>query len=392
MNFQATLKRSLFFARDKIINMQQQNKPRHANKRSFATNPSLALVLAKPPKARQQRQMKPRPKRKGPSPQRRDPVQMQHAKVSECSLMYASALFDPENTSEGACVPYGFPTPSMKQKVFTRGTFQLGTTGQGYIAYLPNVTNDGTAVITTTSASVGTAATTLTAFTGQTNTTLSKLMFSTADVVTGTNVAARIVAGGIKVRYAGTEANRNGTMTALEEPNHRNLLTRTGSEIRGYVNSFVERPDPLGSFYTVNLSGPVTSLETQFQNLAAPWSCPVAIFIDGLAGDKYEFEVYQHVEYVGVNVPGVSASHSDPVAYAKVIETAKAITVSEPLSDKNAPGGFRRFIESVGSTIKQVAKSHGPDIIGMISNALLPGSGILTSGLLRANQRLALKG
>jgi hypothetical protein len=370
----------------------RQNKPNHAPARQGATNPALALALVNSKKRKAPKQSNKGAKRqKQSNPIKNNPqyaMQPAYKHISECALMYASALCDPEGTSEGACVPYGFPTPSMKQKVFSRGTLQLGTTGQGYITFLPTVTNDNSAIVTSTSTSVGTAATALNAFTNQQLVILPKLMFGAADVVTSKRVAARFVAGGIKIRYSGTEANRNGTMTALEEPNHLDVATLSGTQIRGYVNSFVERPDPLGAFYSIASSGPVTALETQFQNVAQPYTCPIAIFIDGLAGDKYEWEVYEHVEYVGQNVPGVSASHADPVAYAQIIDTTKAVTVSEPLSDKNAPSAFRKFLSIAGTTIGNVIKSHGPDVIGMISNALLPGSGMFTTSLLRANQRI----
>jgi len=371
--------------------MSRQNKPSHAPNRQAATNPALALAVRQQRKPARAKRPAGKPKQNKRNNVMKQQMLHNNEPMHECALMYSSALLDPENTSEGACVPYGFPTPSMKQKVFTRGTFQLGTTGQGFITYSPNTTNDGTAITASTSTSVGTAATALSAFTNSQTASLSKLMFAVADVVTNKTVAARIVAGGIKIRYSGTEANRNGTMTALEEPNHNSTLALTGAQIRSFINSFVERPDPLGSFYSVNYSGPVTALETQFQNSSAPLGLPISIFIDGLAGDKYEYEVYQHVEYVGQNVPGVSASHADPIAYAKIIDATKAVTVSEPLSDKNAPSTFKRILESVGTTVKSVLKSHGPDVIGMISNALLPGSGFFTSSLLKANQRLALK-
>jgi hypothetical protein len=382
---------SLF--RDKIKTMSQ-HKPKHAPNRQAATNPALALAIRSNVRSSKQARKKQPIKVRKPQPKKFPMNSMQPAykHISECALMYASALCDPENTSEGACVPYGFPTPSMKQKSFTRGTFQLGTTGQGYIQYTPNVTNDGPAITTTSVTSAGTAASALNAFTNTTQTSLTKQMFSTANLVTNKLAAGRIVAGGIKIRYAGTEANRNGTMTALEEPNHLDLSLLTGTQIRGYINSFVERPDPLGSFYSIAFSGPVTALETQFQNIATPMGNPIAIFVDGIAGDKYEFELYQHVEYVGQNVPGVSASHADPVAYAQIIDATKAVTVSEPLSDKNAPSTFRRFLNAAGSTINGILKSHGPDLFGMISNALLPGSGMFTRALVRENNRLAIKG
>jgi hypothetical protein len=352
-------------------------QPKQAKRSNGATNPALALVLQK-----QQRRPRPPQKqsKKKNNKQRAKKINsppnhsMSVGKASECALLYASAILDPENTSEGACIPYGFPTPSMKQKVFTRGTFALGTTGQGYILYTPTVANDAIAITTTTAASVGTAATALSSFTGIATYNATKLMFATAEVVTNKTVAARFVAGCIKIRYAGTEANRNGTMCALEEPNHGNMQLQTGSTMRSYINSFVERPDPLGTFDSINYSGPVNATETQFGNVSQPVGNIIAIFVDGLAGDKYEWEMYQHVEFSGQNVPGVSVSHSDPIGYANLVETAKAVTVSEPLSDKNAPSAFVTFLKSTGTAIKDIAVKYGPDILSALSQGLMKKS------------------
>jgi hypothetical protein len=367
------------------------HQPKEQARAQAATNPALALAVSKRPRAKKQKR---KPNKAKPKPRQlpaRLASTMKH--VSECALMYASALMDPEGTSEGACVPYGFPTPSMKQKVFTRGTFQLGTSGQGFIIYNPVGANDAVAAITTTSTSVGTSSTQLGSFTNLTNVTLSKLMFNTADITSNKVCTWRYVAGGVKIRYAGTESGRNGTMCALEEQNHNLLSLRTGADMRGYINSFVERPDPLGSFFGVNYSGPINANDTQFSGQAGPsvnlssGSNFIAIFVDGAAGDKYEFEIYHHVEYVGQNIPGVSASHADPELYAKAVETTKAVTVSQPLNDSNAKSTFRHFLEAAGTTIKGVLKQHGPDIIGMLSNALIPGSGYVTRGLLKGPGR-----
>jgi hypothetical protein len=364
--------------------MSLVNQPKQQRRQQAATNPSLALAVTnsrrRPDKPRKKQQQQKQPKKQIHR------LEKVHNQISECSLMYASALIDPERTPEGACVPYGFPTPSMKQKVFTRGTFQLGTTGQGYILYNPVGANDAACITTTTSASVGTSATALNAFTGLSTANLAKLMFSTLDIVTNKTASWRYVAGGIKVRYAGTESGRNGTMCALEEPTHAPLTTKNGSDMRGYINSFVERPDPLGAFYGLNYSGPIAANETQFiSTVNMGGTSFIAIFIDGIASDKYEYEVYHHVEYVGQNIPGVSASHADPVMYAKVVEATKATTVAQPLNDENAKSTFSRFLSSAGATIKGLIKQHGPDIMGMVSNALLPGSGFVTRSLLKAH-------
>jgi len=289
-----------------------------------------------------------------------------------CTLQYLSALADPENTPAGACIPYGFPTASQRVKQFIRGSFQLGTTGQGFIyANLP-LANDGTAVAFSQTGSVGTSATAISAFTGVGSAQVGRLPYTTAQITASPAlVSGRVVAAALKARYRGTEANRNGTVFTLEEPQHKPVNNLTGAQIEGYVQSYAERPMPEGQFHVVKYSGPVTASETQFANTSTI-SQPLIIFIEGAAGDAYDYEFYIHVEYCGQLPPETVISHSDPEGYGHVITATKTQTQINPLNEKNDKVTFGEALKNAGSSVLDMAMKYGPMLADVLSRRFMP--------------------
>lgn len=295
--------------------------------------------------------------------------------VHPCIAQYCSALVDPRNTPEGACVPWGFPLPSYRVKVSARGTFQLGTTGQGFAYMAIPMSNDTGSIITTTVTSVGTNATAPNAFTNRTNNLLSKLPYNAAQLNAG-NLTCRFVAGGIRIRYAGTEASRNGIVTSFEG---QQLVPAVSPYTTwgGDINTRNERPPPDGSWHSCYYSGPQNSAMVNFTT-SATWgaNAPLIIYVQGVAADLYEWECYQHIEYQGDTVPGVTMTHSDPVGYAQVLEATKKTTTSEPVSDNNALSTFTEFMRNAGSSVFNYVKQQGMSMaLESVSNYLLPGSG-----------------
>lgn len=354
-------------------------QPREQSNLQASTN--MALSLAKRDARRINRLAKRKPKRRNNRPRRkgnsRRPAMifppMKH--IQECSLHYASALMDPEFTPSGACVPYGFPTPSQRIKTFARGTFQCGTTGQGFVLASPALANDAPVVTTTGTTSVGTNATVLSSFTNLTNVTMPKLPYTTAQLTAAApGVSGRLVALGLKCRYAGTEAGRNGGVTSLEEPQHKNIALLTGSTVLTYPQGYKERPKPDGSWHSVMWSGPVNADETKFSNLAtySTAGCLV-LYVEGVASDNYEWEIYGHYEFAGSLPPEQVTGHSAPEEYGKLITTTKEATNAQPLSINNGKSTFTKFLENAGSTIKDIAMTMGPEILNsIISPKLIP--------------------
>lgn len=357
----------------------QANRPRRIykeqNRLQAATNPALTATRMKPRKTKNKR------KKLGRTRNTIVKTMVDNNPVHPCIAQYISALVDPRNTPQGACVPWGFPTPSMRVKVSGRGTFQLGTTGKGFCYMSTNISNDAASTVTTTVTSVGTNATAANAFTNRTNNLFSKLPFTSAQL--NSTVSGRFVAGGIRIRYAGTEANRNGIITCYESSTNV-AAAQAYDAYGGDINARNERPPPDGSWHSVYYSGPYNSTMVNLSS-ATYWggNAPLIIYVQGIAADLYEWEGYGHFEYTGDQVPGTSMSHSDPEGYAKVLEATKKATVTEPLSDNNSSSVFTDFFKNAGSSIWSYIKKEGMSTaLETVSNYFLPGSGTVGRKLL----------
>lgn len=363
---------------EKPNNQQLATRPREQSRRGASTAPWKTV---------NGKRLKTKKRNVKTKPQRQIARAMPMPKVSECGLHYASALADPVNTPVGACIPYGYPIPSQKIKTFTRGTFQVGTLGVGFILVRPPLAKDvsGGSLSFTTSASVFAITDTFSTATVAIA-VVDKLPFTSAQMTsTATPVAGRMVASELRIRYAGTEANRNGIVTSLEEPDHRDLNVLTANTFVAYTPSLNERPPPDGEWHSVKWSGPVTAAEIDFQAFASfRANYSMGFVVRGLPSDLYEWEYHLHNEYAGTPVNGMTPSHIDATAYGKVVETYKAITSNGPLNNDTAPSAFSNFVRSAGSTISNLVTQYGiPMLAGMISPALIAptrvGMKLLTS-------------
>jgi len=115
-------------------------------------------------------------------------------KVSDCAMRYMATMCNPFEAEPGACVPCDlFPLPSQKIRAFTRGTFQLGTTGFGFIQYNPCAGNDAACATFSTSTSVMTSTTALSAVTNTATTLFTSLPYTAAQITTAVSVQSRVV-------------------------------------------------------------------------------------------------------------------------------------------------------------------------------------------------------
>lgn len=352
------------------------NTPKQQRRLQAATNMALAeanenkrQINTLRKKNKNKKKNKSGSARPGPVPIR---ALMPRTNLQPCSLHYASALCDPAGTPAGVCLPYGFPTESQRVKTFIRGTFVLGTTGQGFCIFnLPNV-NDSGGVVHTTATSVGTTATVLGSFTNTVTDLAVKLPYTAAQIgASPAQVSARYVAASLRIRYTGTEANRRGTVCSLEEPQHKNMGALTSAQITQYVQSKIERPPPDGSWHSVNWSGPVNANEVGFVNtnqFVGTNISPMGFVIDGGNNDPYEYQADFHIEYAGSLPPEQMPGHSDADGYSKIVTATKTSTVNEPLSEKNAKSTFSSVLNSAATALK----NYGPMILDIVSKRFLP--------------------
>lgn len=291
-------------------------------------------------------------------------------RIPECVSHYFNALCDPFTAPPGACLPCDlFPLPSLKQRVFARGGFNLGTTGYGFIAATPTITNDSAIVQYSTSTSVANEATLFSAYTNIFNGICVMNTITSAQINPGNQVAARIVSFGLRVKYVGSLANRNGVISCMEDPDGVDTRRFSWSTLGSNPYSSLTRVGPDAWDCQICYSGPVRPQDFEFTNSIYPNStnAPLIIALKGAAGDEYEFEYYQHSEIIGSLVPGKSPSHSEAQLFGKVVETVKNETAKKPLMPAQKESLWDSFKRSVAESLPmlyQAGKGAAQLLIG----------------------------
>lgn len=278
--------------------------------------------------------------------------------LPECSMHYADALVNPFDTNGGVCIPYGyFPYNSQKTKAFVRGRFALGTTGFGFIIHRPVSVNDGPTLKFTGSTSVGSAATLFNAYTNVGTANFTQLPFPTA-AVTANTVESRVVASGLRVKYVGALSARNGTVVGFEEPDHRNLDSLYSFDSTStHPVSMMERVGGDEWDMTVCYSGPSIIEDIDF----APTTTPLGnayfmgIAISGVAGDVYEFELYEHLEYIGISAVSKTPSHLDPKSL-QIVAAAKEEAANGPLQPEKTASFWDKIKSNMSELLPRVVQ------------------------------------
>lgn len=359
--------------------MSRFNQPVETSSRQNATNQAYYAYAGKAGtrkyvKARTPKPVKRRVKkavgRQGASPS---------IKVADCTAEYMKTLLNPFDAPAGACLPADlFPLPSQKVKTFIRGQCVLGTTGFGFVSTAMGAVNDVAATNATTATSVMAANTLFSAVTNLSPQNWTQLPFTNADVVTNNLAQARGVALGLRVRYTGTEAARNGILNFFEDQDHASLTNLSYDLVRAQVQTYSCRPNGAGLWDTCLYSGPVNPNEVEFRNVAilsASGGALLMCAIQGVAGDVYEYEVFQHIEYIGQRSIGKTPSHSDSQSYPKAQEAAKEHAGAKTLSTHDEPSVISSFLRKVVEAVPFVI-SQGANVMRAIEGdpmALLQG-------------------
>jgi len=290
-------------------------------------------------------------------------------RVPECVHHFMRALVDPFEAPTGACLPCDlFPLPSAKYKVFARGRMQLGTAGIGFVVITPTSANDAGFLQCTTSTTVLAPAALLSTATNVSNILCAQNQFTIVQVTSGA-VATRLVAYGIRAKYVGQLMDRNGVITAYEDPDHQDVRRFSYDTLNSNPYSDIHRVGGEMWDASVCQSGPVTPSEVEFQSVVYPTNsnATLGLVVSGVAGDIYEVEGYLHYELIGQTVSNKTKSHAEPTFFGKVIEAAKNITDSGPLSPEKGPSFWSSFVDTVREGL--------PKLIGTIGNAIAPGFG-----------------
>lgn len=254
----------------------------------------------------------------------RTPLALLNPTERECARHYGETLINPFDSPAGACVPVLPCLNTAKRKIFCRGTGFCQSNGFGGLTCYTSLAGDTPAAIYTTGTGASNTMTWDPAHMTKTppNSELTAANFS--DQL----VQARIVGLGIRLRYIGKEVDMNGSVFALEEPNHGKTDTMNIDDLRAYDRV---KTKPFSREWVVAAWQPVLPIETAFSNnaYASPFSTPTNPLIiliscqgSGTAGNPslpFEWEYYAHYESIGVQARGKSESHIAPVQAQRVM-------------------------------------------------------------------------
>lgn len=311
-----------------------------------------------------------------------------YSKLEPCSAKYALSLADPTNEkSRGACIPQGFPMPSQKVRAFIRGTCStLQAGGLGFLAFYPVIAND-TPVVRYTTGGLAAGVSQNSNFNGggflaaSTTTNMTKLPYTTAQLAAD-QVEGRFISGCIRVRYNGSENNRQGQITMLEAPDHEDLYVQTFSTIKQYEASTTTRPGGEGEWSQINWSGPAKSSEINYAVTPSVTgtNVPIIILMEHVNGggvgatyeQTYDFEAWVNVEYVGRVTVGKTNVEIDPLGFAKIQQTVKAIAATQPIdpsaTTRILEGANRLLNSNVGRSFMNTAQRAITGLLGPKGN------------------------
>jgi hypothetical protein len=346
----------------------------------------------------------PKGKRRNKAPskaraQKRTPVSQPRFALSHCASLYAQAISEPFNVSDGACIPTSNSLVKPSQKVRAHARF-IAAVGRniGFALFSPCLANDKKTVHFTNSSFTGTTMEfTLGSTGGMEGANLSTLpysltSFTSGNIFSGSTVQGRIVSYGVRWRYIGTELNKGGRVYCLTHPDHDNLyaadfatlgaykecitlpVSRSWQETSVFSQSATETNYPETQYALNNNTTTTVSADaledllavyplSQMQFLSTGYiaansgsnssvvgGAPLAIIFDGVEGNTFEFEIVAHIEYIGrVAQPFVTKSHADAVGFNTVQAAASSINVKR--GSRSGLTHAKAFASGMGDSI-----------------------------------------
>lgn len=268
-------------------------------------------------------------------------------KLSPCASEYLIALTAPFSHKGVACIPDLHAVPSKKIRVKTRGTFQTGTNGYGWIVANPwNTCNDRTIASYTinTFAGADPIADPAAPPAGVNNALAAKIPYANADF-NGVNakVKARVVGVGLRIRYIGPELARSGQIIGLRNPDNRTLVALSRAEFRSFETSktFSNKKQWIYALYR-----PVEPNDYEYspvsdrnsENASGFLSYSLGMYVTdttdstGSPGPApFEWEIIQYVEYIG-NIDNITRSHVDTQGMAHIRNSLPTKSVTDSMT------------------------------------------------------------
>jgi hypothetical protein len=266
--------------------------------------------------------------------------------------------------------------------------FNTGKNNKGYIALAPCLANDipwiyySNVGYDDTYPILSNSAPSL----GNTVSGTAQLPYSAADLQALNNnerqtkppdVAGRIVSCAIRIRYTGTNLNMGGTMVGYVDPLHGNLnettytglasrgealhltVSRQWSELCVFANTPEEfsypgfRSDSIAVHEDLRSLFPLSDMLSIDEADAGIGGVPLMFQIEtAVAQQPFEFEVVQHVEYVGkLTTAYMTKSHTDVGAMGMIQEAANSMRLDR--AGKPTRSAWRNFTRGLVSFYRE---------------------------------------
>jgi hypothetical protein len=303
-------------------------------------------------------------------------------RLSKCAAEYACALEDPFNCNGLACIP-DFPAiPSRKMVVFIKSVMTIGTLGLGYSVASPyNGVANNLGVLTSTTAAY--ASTFIDPTLPGTLTQSSNSDYLGTAIGGGLGMMQyRMVGGGIRIKYTGTELNRSGMVFHLEEPNHGSLTSPTAivANIEAYdccLKTPVQR-----NWHTV-VTHPVHRNEIDYA-FQVPGTTPavpgnanmIGLIVTSLPGNTFDVEYYALFELTGSSVRGKTPSDVDRTGMDAVLSTTQGNLKSGYVGEPKHDGIIERVWQTLVKGVSGIA-SLAWENRGTIMNSALKAMQLL---------------
>lgn len=295
------------------------------------------------------------------------------------------------------------------------GSFSIGTESVGFLAFAPCLANSENCLCYSGSTFNATTITMTpaTPYTGTTVSTFPTMPYAAGGFIDGTgsagsSMAGRFVSVAIRVRYTGTELNRGGTLYAMVRPDHENMNGQSISSISSYKEAIKV---PVSRTWTEIVASAVDPDETTFFDATRylntggsgvgteeyvlsmyPFSqgqhcdsgsptvgAPIIAFMaTGVTGNTFEFEIIQHVEYIGRDTQAMATkSHSDQDGLSKVTNVAGNVQALRNSTNLSQAAAFATGMYDMYRENKALAHAG----VGILANLFSSGSGPSLRGM-----------
>lgn len=309
--------------------------------------------------------------------------------VTPCLKKWFTCLTEPFSAnSSGACIPSGANVPSARNFGYARFDALVGVEGMGFVAISPTACNDGTTFFLTNGAYTSNAVLILDAVnhlsSGVESYSIMNNRFRasafTSPSAANPGASQRIVGGGVRCMYTGTNLNLSGLYYCYTTPSHQSAIEINGNGVTSatlggmqecIIKPVTRQPQefPLYPVREGELDYPEPNSQT-FE-LLYPWA-PGVVFNNGFTwtngtgiqcgtpttlimftgepGETFHFEIGIHFETVGPNTEGMRiAADSDPVGVDRMMAALSCAQVTAASSESSFGSALRKEFTRVSS-------------------------------------------